>query len=58
MDQKSEESKKERPEPPKWEKRNFAINEHMKQVCELSITATKAEIANLKRKLQKLQYGS
>jgi len=41
-----------------WEKREFAINQGLKKVCELSIEATKLEIAGLKRKLEKLQYGS
>jgi hypothetical protein len=48
--------------PPKpkgvWEKREFAINGRMKEVCRLSAVATEAEIAGLKRKLAKLQYGS
>lgn len=48
-----------KPEAPKavWEKREFAINEKMKQVCRLGITATEAEIKTLRRKLEKLQYG-
>jgi hypothetical protein len=53
-----QEKDKEQKRLPEWEKRNFAINDHMKQVCEIGIVATKAEIANLKRKLRKLQYGS
>ena len=48
--------------PPKpkgtWEKRDFVINGRMKEVCRLSAAATEAEIAGLRRKLQKLQYGS
>ena len=48
--------------PPKptgvWEKREFALNARMKEVCRLSAAATEAEIAGLKRKLEKLQYGS
>lgn len=50
----------EEPQKPKaeWEKREFAINSKMKEVCKLSIVATQAEIASLKKKLSKLQYGS
>ncbi len=40
-----------------WEKREFAINEKMKEVCRLSVAATEAEITALRRKLEKLQYG-
>ena len=47
----------EHPEPPKWERREFAINDSMKKVIEASKVATQAEIAALKRKLKKLQYG-
>lgn len=41
-----------------WQKREFAINGKMKEVCRLGVAATEAEIAGLKRKLTKLQYGS
>jgi len=58
MDNEKKPGETQKQEFPKWEKRNFALNEHMKQVCELGIAATKAEIASLKRKLEKLQYGS
>ncbi len=40
-----------------WEKRQFRLNEKMKDVCRLSIAATEAEINALRRKLEKLQYG-
>jgi len=52
--------KDETPPKPKgaWEKREFAINGRMKEICRLSAAATEAEIAGLKRKLAKLQYGS
>lgn len=40
-----------------WEKREFALNEKMKEVCRLGIAATEAEITALRRKLEKLQYG-
>jgi hypothetical protein len=49
----SEEKKK-----PEWEHRKLAINEKMKNVVRLGVTATEAEILKLKRKLEKLQYGS
>jgi hypothetical protein len=52
------ENKPEEKPQAQWEKRGFAINQSVKQVCELTIEATKAEIASLKRKLEKLQYGS
>lgn len=44
-------------EPPKWERREFAINTKMKEICQLGIKATEAEIKGLLRKLKKLQYG-
>lgn len=43
---------------PKWEHREFKIHGKMQEVVNLSIKATEAEIAALKRKLEKLQYGS
>lgn len=46
------------PATPKWERRSFAINDSMRQVTKAAITATQAEIASLKRKLAKIQYGS
>jgi len=60
MDEKDTTNEKELKDNPKakWEKRGFAINQGMKQVCEMGIIATKAEIDVLKRKLRKLQYGS
>jgi hypothetical protein len=48
-------------EPPKaqWEfKKNMGINEEMKKVVNLTISATHSEIAVLRRKLSKLTYGS
>jgi len=54
-----EQGKKEPPdvEPPKWQKRQFAINERVKEICLLGIKATELEIKGLMRKLEKLQYG-
>jgi hypothetical protein len=52
-----EEVKDEKPKP-EWQKREFAINSKMKEVVRLAIPATQAQIALLKRKLEKLQYGS
>jgi hypothetical protein len=47
------------PKPPGWEyRKNFRINEEMKKVINLTIAASQAEIAVLRRKLQKLTYGS
>ena len=40
-----------------WERREFVINEKMKEVCRLGMAATEAEINALRRKLEKLQYG-
>jgi hypothetical protein len=47
------------PNAPKWEfKREFGINKEMRKVINLTIDATNAEIAVLRRKLQRLTYGS
>ena len=43
-----------KPKAPEWAKRDLAINERVKEVCNLGITATKAEIDALKKKLRKL----
>jgi hypothetical protein len=50
----------EQPEPPKaeWQHRTFKINEKMVEVVNLGIKTTEIEIASLKRKLSKLQYGA
>lgn len=52
--------KDETPQEPQheWKKREFAINNQMKTVIRAAIPATEAQIAVLKRKLKKLQYGS
>lgn len=42
---------------PAWEKREFAINQRVREICGLAIKATESEIKALRRKLQKLQYG-
>ena len=39
-------------------KRTFGINEEMKKVINLTISATQAEVTALRRKLEKLTYGS
>ena len=54
-----EQDKEDQPkaDPPKWEKRQFAINERVKEICHLGIKATELEIKGLMRKLEKLQYG-
>lgn len=55
-DQKPEEAK---PEAPAWEHRkSFRINERMKEVIGLTIKATESELTVLRRKLNKLTYGS
>lgn len=42
-----------------WEyKKEFKINKKMKEVVEATIKATKSELAVLRRKLDKMQYGS
>ena len=47
------------PEAPKWEyKKTFGINERMKNVIGLTIEATESELVVLRRKLDKLTYGS
>jgi hypothetical protein len=50
---------KEAPKPPEWERReNFAINERMKEVLKLTKQVAEKEIESLRRKLDKLTYGS
>ncbi len=39
-------------------KRTFGINEEMKKVIGLTISATQSEVTALRRKLDKLTYGS
>ena len=51
------------PEPPvgsaEWKyKKNLGINEEMKKVINLTMSATQSEIAVLRRKLERLTYGS
>jgi signal recognition particle subunit SEC65 len=53
----SDEQDKKDPPEIAWEKREFVINEKMKEICRLGIKATEAEIKGLLRKLEKLQYG-
>jgi hypothetical protein len=46
-------------EPPKWEhKTEFGINKQMREVLRLTISASEAELKVLRRKLEKLTYGS
>lgn len=52
------ENEKKPPDKPEWQKRDFKINKQMKEVIQASVGATEAELAVLKRKLEKLQYGS
>ena len=51
------EEEKQETKPPEWQQRRFKINGEMEKVIDLSIKATEAEIAGLKRKLARLQYG-
>ena len=47
------------PEAPKWERKSeFGINTQMREVVRLTISASEAEIKLLRRKLERLQYGS
>lgn len=47
------------PNAPKWEHRTtFKINDRMKEVIEMTIRVTESELTVLRRKLQKLTYGS
>ncbi len=59
---KSEETAAPEEEPkkgPAWEyKKDFAINNTMREVIGLTVSAAEAEINVLKRKLAKLQYGA
>jgi hypothetical protein len=56
------EEKKPEDEPkkgPTWEQRtDFRINKQMREVVGMTISATQAQITLLRRKLEKLQYGS
>lgn len=46
-------------EPPQWEYRTrFRINDEMVKVVGLTIKVTESELAVLRRKLNKLTYGS
>ncbi len=43
---------------PQWEYRtNMKVVERMRNIVNLTIDASKAEIAQLRRKIEKLQYG-
>lgn len=57
-DETMNENEKKPPDKPEWQKRDFKINKQMKEVIQASVGATEAELAVLKRKLEKLQYGS
>ncbi len=47
------------PDKPRWEKRDtFGINERMKEVISLTKGVAEKELESLRRKLEKLQYGS
>lgn len=45
--------------PPEWQYRNrFPIQDRMIEVAKLSRQAAEAELAGLRKKLRKLQFGS
>lgn len=59
MDHKPEEQPKDEVPKPSWEYRTeFEINKRMKHVVNLAIGAAQAELTLLRRKLEKLHYGS
>lgn len=58
-DPKPEEAQETKPPPPQWERRtSFKINDRMKDVVQKTIDLTRMEIASLRRKIDKLTYGS
>jgi hypothetical protein len=60
-DEKTEGQPETPPEKPKpqWEyRKNFKINERMKHIVNLTIQATNSEIKSMRRKIDKLKYGS
>ena len=47
------------PEPPCWEQRSeLKITGKMREVVKMTISATNSEIAALRRKIERLTYGS
>lgn len=47
------------PTPPKWEYRTeMRISREMKEIVKATISVTQKQIDLLKRKIEKLQYGS
>lgn len=46
-------------EPPQWEyRKRFKVNEGMKEVVQLSIDLSRAEVSRYREKLRKLTYGA
>lgn len=46
-------------EPPTWEyRKNFKVVDKMKHIVNLSIDVSKAEIEQLRKRIEKLTYGS
>lgn len=44
---------------PKWERREtMKVTERLKEVVSLSVEVSKAEVTRLRRKIEKLTYGS
>lgn len=54
-----ETSPSDNPEQPQWEyRRRFRIHDQMEEVVRRTIEATESELVVLRRKLDKLTYGS
>lgn len=59
MSDERDETQKEETPPAEWEKREeFRVVKEMKVVVGKSIEATEMELSALRRKLERLQYGS
>jgi len=55
---KVEEAKAEGPKPPEWEyKKDFKINEKMRDIVQKTITVSEAQIEFYRKKLDRLTYG-
>jgi hypothetical protein len=59
MDETNEEKVAKVPECPKWEyRKEMRINQEMRKVVQATIKVSQAQIDLLRRKVEKLQYGS
>ena len=43
---------------PNWQRREFQVNEQMREVCRMGVKLAEAEITALRKRLKKLQYGA